>query len=150
MRSRRFAGARRSTANADDLSCVRAIFSSIGWDLFSAGGSEGRITSAEARLQLTDKETIVRSRSKNLRVRLQVVTREGNRPTPAITLGTETWTCEAIRDVFHVLATCDTLLTQSGSPLRQTMSTPGQNLTLPPVENLTVRRGDEPQAVATS
>jgi hypothetical protein len=26
------------------------------------------------------------------------------------------------------------------------MSTPGQNLTLPPVENLTGRRGDEPQA----
>ena len=32
----------------------------------------------------------------------------------------------------------------------QPMSTPGQNLTLPPVENLTARRGDEPQAVATS
>jgi hypothetical protein len=31
-----------------------------------------------------------------------------------------------------------------------TLSTPGQNLTLPPVENLTVRRGDEPQFVATS
>ena len=30
------------------------------------------------------------------------------------------------------------------------VSTPGQNLTLPPVENLTVRRGDEPQFVATS
>jgi hypothetical protein len=30
------------------------------------------------------------------------------------------------------------------------LSTPGQNLTLPPVENLTVRRGDEPQVVATS
>jgi hypothetical protein len=30
------------------------------------------------------------------------------------------------------------------------LSTPGQNLTLPPVENLTDRRGDEPQAVATS
>jgi hypothetical protein len=30
------------------------------------------------------------------------------------------------------------------------VSTPGQNLTLPPVENLTDRRGDEPQAVATS
>jgi hypothetical protein len=33
---------------------------------------------------------------------------------------------------------------------RRGVSTPGQNLTLPPVENLTVRRGDEPQAVATS
>jgi hypothetical protein len=30
------------------------------------------------------------------------------------------------------------------------VSTPGQNLTLPSVENLTDRRGDEPQAVATS
>jgi hypothetical protein len=30
------------------------------------------------------------------------------------------------------------------------VSTPGQNLTIPPVENLTDRRGDEPQAVATS
>ena len=30
------------------------------------------------------------------------------------------------------------------------MSTPGQNLTIPPVENLTGRRGDEPQFVATS
>ena len=33
---------------------------------------------------------------------------------------------------------------------RMFVSTPGQNLTLPPVENLTDRRGDEPQAVATS
>jgi hypothetical protein len=31
-----------------------------------------------------------------------------------------------------------------------TVSTPVQNLTLPPVENLTVRRGDEPQIVAAS
>jgi hypothetical protein len=29
------------------------------------------------------------------------------------------------------------------------LSTSGQNLTLPPVENLTVRRGDEPQVVTT-
>jgi len=34
--------------------------------------------------------------------------------------------------------------------LRRLLSTPGQNLTLPPVENLTVRRGDEPQFVAAS
>jgi hypothetical protein len=30
------------------------------------------------------------------------------------------------------------------------LSTPGQNLTIPPVENLTVRRGDEPQFVSAS
>ena len=30
------------------------------------------------------------------------------------------------------------------------VSTPGQNLTVPPVENLTGRRGDEPQFVAAS
>jgi hypothetical protein len=30
------------------------------------------------------------------------------------------------------------------------LSTPGQNLTLPPVENLTVRRGDELQFVGAS
>ena len=33
---------------------------------------------------------------------------------------------------------------------RQTLSTPAENLTDPPIENLTDRRGDEPQAVATS
>ena len=47
------------------------------------------------------------------------------------------------------------LPTASSTPARRDkaaapMSTPGQNLTLPPVENLTVRRGDEPQVVATS
>ncbi|WP_291980480.1 hypothetical protein [Luteitalea sp.] len=30
------------------------------------------------------------------------------------------------------------------------LSTPGENLTDPPIENLTDRRGDEPQVVATS
>jgi hypothetical protein len=32
----------------------------------------------------------------------------------------------------------------------EAVSTPGQNLTIPTVENLTVRRGDEPQFVAAS
>lgn len=31
-----------------------------------------------------------------------------------------------------------------------TVSTPGQNTTVPPIENPTGRRGDEPQTVATS
>lgn len=30
------------------------------------------------------------------------------------------------------------------------VSTPGENLTDPPIENLTVDQGDEPQVVATS
>jgi hypothetical protein len=30
------------------------------------------------------------------------------------------------------------------------LSTPGQNLTVPPIENLTDRRGDEPQVVVAS
>jgi hypothetical protein len=30
------------------------------------------------------------------------------------------------------------------------LSTPVENLTVPPIENLTGRRGDEPQVVATS
>ena len=30
------------------------------------------------------------------------------------------------------------------------LSTPGENLTVPPIENLTDRRGDEPQVVAAS
>ena len=34
--------------------------------------------------------------------------------------------------------------------LSRRVSTPAENLTVPPVENLTDRRGDEPQAVATS
>ena len=33
---------------------------------------------------------------------------------------------------------------------RTILSTPGENLTIPLVENLTVRRGDKPQFVATS
>jgi hypothetical protein len=46
----------------------------------------------------------VRSRSGGLRIRLHVVTRDGDRPTPAITLDSETWTLEAIKNLFHVLA----------------------------------------------
>jgi hypothetical protein len=34
--------------------------------------------------------------------------------------------------------------------LMQLLSTPVENLTVPPIENLTGRRGDEPQFVATS
>lgn len=69
------------------------------------------------------------------------------------------------RDVFHFGPAIATLLTRlttyrghlpQGAPTSGylanivLLSTPGQNLTLPPVENLTGRRGDEPQAVATS
>lgn len=46
----------------------------------------------------------MRSRSGGLRIRLRVVTRDGDAPTPAIALDTGTWTLEAIRDIFHVLA----------------------------------------------
>ncbi len=36
------------------------------------------------------------------------------------------------------------------APPPGTLSTPVENLTVPPIENLTVRRGDEPQFVEAS